>query len=120
MSSFTLPANVEMLSNERWKLITPFEYHVGTYPSNEVINVPIGFITDLASIPRVFWSIFPPHGEYAKAAIIHDYLYENAINTKKYADDIFFEAMGVLGVCAWRKHLIYWAVRVFGRGRYDN
>lgn len=107
-----------MLGNFKWELIEPFEYHIGTYPSKDVIVVPAHFVTDLASIPALFWSILPPHGEYAKAAIIHDYLYENAINTKKYADDIFFEAMTVLGVCTWRKYVIYTAVRLFGRGKY--
>lgn len=118
MSEFTTPAKLEMLSDFKWKLLEPFEYRVGSLKSNEVIRVPAGFVTDLASIPRLFWGIFPPHGEYAKAAIIHDYLYDHAIKTKKYADDVFFEAMGVLGVASWRKYLIYWAVRLFGRGKY--
>lgn len=118
MSQFTTPANLEMIDNYRWKLLTPFDYHVGDYPSTEIITVPAGFITDLASIPRLLWSLMPPNGEYAKAAIIHDYLYDNAINNKKYADDVFFEAMTVLGVCTWRTYVIFWAARMFGRGRY--
>lgn len=118
MSQFTTPAQLEMLDNFKWKLIAPFEYHVGKYPSDDIIEVPSGFITDLTSVPRFFWSILPPHGEYSKAAIIHDYLYVNAIGSKKYADDIFFEAMGVLGVAKWRKYLIYYAVKTFGHGNY--
>jgi hypothetical protein len=118
MSSFTTPANLEMLPDMKWKVITPFEYHVGNLPSLDIIIVPSGFVTDLTSIPRMFWSIMPPHGEYAKAAILHDYLYDNAIGSKKYADDIFFEALGVLGVCAWRKYIMYWAVKYFGKGNY--
>ena len=39
------------------------------------VNVPTGFVTDLASIPRPFWSVFPKTGRYAYAAIVHDYLY---------------------------------------------
>jgi len=118
MSQFTTPAHLELLDNFKWKLLEKFEYHVGKYPSDDVISVPSGFVTDLASIPRVFWWLMPPHGEYAKAAIVHDYLYDNAIGSKKYADDILFEAMGVLGVAKWRKQVIYWSVRWFGHGNY--
>ena len=37
-----------------------------------VISVPVGYVTDLASVPRILWSVFPPHGRYAKATIIHN------------------------------------------------
>jgi len=115
MSQFTTPAQLEMLGDFKWKLLVPFEYHVGKYPSEDVITVPAGFVADLATIPRIFWPILPPHGEYAKSAIIHDYLYVNAIGAKNYADYVLFESMGVLGVAAWRKYIIFWSVRWFGR-----
>jgi hypothetical protein len=46
-------------------------------PSNgaDSITVPKGFVTDLASIPRWAWELLPPDGPWAKAAVIHDYLY---------------------------------------------
>lgn len=118
MSAFTTPADLRMLEDYRWEILMPFEYHVGTYPSEEVIQVPTGTVTDLVSTPRLLWAIFPPHGKWAKAAIIHDYLYDQAIGSKRWADKIFLEAMTVLGVPRWRKYLAYWAVRLFGRGRY--
>jgi hypothetical protein len=31
----------------------------------EAVNVPTGFVTDFASIPRVFYSVLRPDGEYA-------------------------------------------------------
>ncbi|EDV7056814.1 DUF1353 domain-containing protein, partial [Salmonella enterica subsp. enterica] len=66
-------------------------------------------ITDLASVPRIFWAFMPPDGKYAKAAIIHDYMYDNALRTKKEADRIFLDGMTVLGVPGW-----------FGRGMYGK
>ena len=42
------------------------------------VDVPIGFVTDLASIPRIFWSILRPDGAYTYPAIVHDYLYWDA------------------------------------------
>lgn len=120
MSTFTTPADLRMLDDYLWEVLAPFEYHVGDYPSKEIIQVPVGTVTDLASTPRLLWAIFPPHGKWAKAAIIHDYLYDQAIGTKRWADDIFLEAMTVLEVTSWRKYLAYWAVRLLGRGNYGQ
>ncbi|EBY3151137.1 DUF1353 domain-containing protein [Salmonella enterica subsp. enterica serovar Teshie] len=75
-------------------------------------------ITDLASVLRIFWTPLPPDGKYAKAAIIHDYLYDNALRTKKEADQIFLDGMTVLGVPKWKRIVMYWVVRWFGRGNY--
>lgn len=118
MSSFTTPADLRIHSANTWELLADFSFHVGSYSSDDVITVPAGFVTDLASVPRILWTFLPPHGKYSKAAIIHDYLYEYGIRTKKYADDVFLEAMEVLGVPAYKRQLMYWAVRMFGRGNY--
>ena len=118
MSSFTTPADLRMLDNYCWQLLAEFEYHVGSYPSDTVIRVPAGTVTDLASVPRLLWAIFPPHGRWAKAAIIHDYLYDRAIGSKEYADRTFMESMTVLGVSRFTRTAMYWAVRWFGRGNY--
>jgi hypothetical protein len=69
-------------------------------------------------VPRLLWALFPPHGRWAKAAIIHDYLYANGIGSKAYADRTFLEAMEVLGVAWTVRTLMYWAVRLGGRGAY--
>ena len=118
MSTFTTPADLRMLGDYRWRVLAEFDYHIGSYPSDTVIRVPLGTVTDLTSTPRLLWSIWPPHGRYAKAAIVHDYLYQNAIGSKAYADDVFREAMGVLGVPRFTRFVMYWAVRLFGRGNY--
>lgn len=120
MSSFTTPADLRMLDDYRWQVLAPFEYHVGSYPSDTVISVPAGTVTDLATVPRLLWAVFPPHGRYAKAAIIHDYLYEQAIGSKAYADRTFLEAMTVLGVPSLTRAVMYWSVRLFGRGNYTE
>ncbi|EBI1833225.1 DUF1353 domain-containing protein [Salmonella enterica] len=117
MSRFTTPAILEMLDHYLWRVHESFEL----YPSDDesgVIEVPAGFITDLATIPRIFWILLPPDGKYAKVAIIHDYLYDNALRTKKEADKIFLDGMTVLGVPKRKRTVMYWAVRMFGRGMY--
>ena len=130
MSSFTTPADLRMLENYRWQLLAEFDYYVGDairqrfraqiYGQVVSVRVPAGTITDLATVPRLLWVIFPPHGQYAKAAIIHDYLYDQAIGSKTFADSVFLEAMEVLAVPGWRRVLKYWAVRLFGRGNYSK
>ena len=133
MSQFTTPVVLEMLDHYKWRLVEPFEYYTehicdglpvrevdGSMFVVQIIGVPRSYVTDLASVPRALWTVFPPHGRYAKAAIVHDYLYSNAIGSKRWADRVFFEAMGILGVPKWRKWTMYWAVRLFGRGNYNK
>ncbi|ENL6118451.1 DUF1353 domain-containing protein, partial [Salmonella enterica] len=103
----------------RWRVYEPFEFYLSD-DNSDVIEVPAGFVTDLASVPRIFWTILPPDGKYAKAAIIHDWMYDNALRTKKEADKIFLDGMMVLGVPKWKRTVMYWAVRLFGRGMYGK
>lgn len=117
MSQFTTPAILEMLDHYLWRVHEPFEFYLSD-DNSDVISVPAGFVTDLATVPRIFWTLLPPDGKYAKAAIIHDYLYDNALRTKKEADLIFLDGMTVLGVPKWKRTIMYWAVRLFGRGNY--
>lgn len=120
MSAFTTPADLRMLDDYQWQLLTAVEYHVGRYPSDDVIHIPAGTVTDLTSVPQLLWSLFPPHGRWAKAAIVHDHLYANAIGSKRYADAVFLEAMGVLGVPPLSRWVLHTAVRLFGRGNYHR
>ncbi|HFW4799072.1 TPA: DUF1353 domain-containing protein, partial [Salmonella enterica subsp. diarizonae serovar 60-67:z35:-] len=96
-----------------------FEFYLSD-DNSDIIEVPAGFITDLASVPRILWMFLPPDGKYAKAAIIHDYMYDNALRTKKEADLIFLDGMTVLGVPKWKRTIMYCAVRLFGRGKYKS
>ncbi|HCM1892608.1 TPA: DUF1353 domain-containing protein [Salmonella enterica subsp. diarizonae serovar 57:c:e,n,x,z15] len=119
MSQFTTPAILEMLDHYLWRVYEPFAFYLSDDES-DVIEVPAGFVTDLATVPRIFWSVMPPDGKYAKAAIIHDYLYDNALRTKREADLIFLDGMAVLGVPKWKRIVMYLAVRIFGRGNYSK
>ncbi len=80
MSRFTTPAVLEMLDHYKWWVYGPFEFYLSD-DNSDIIHVPAGFVTDLASVPRIFWTLLPPDGKYAKAAIIHDYLYDNALRS---------------------------------------
>lgn len=78
------------------------------------VTVPKGFVTDFASIPRVFYSLLRPDGEYAHAALIHDYLYWVQSRPKNEADTIFRIAMQDLEVTPIVVAALHEAVVRFG------
>ena len=84
------------------------------------IVVPRGFVTDFASVPRVFWTIFPKHGEYTRAAIVHDYLYWEQQCTREQADELFEIVMEDSEVDTTSRYTIYAAVRVWGGGAWEG
>src|SRR3990167_6050374 len=73
------------------------------------VVVPAGTITDLASIP-----LLSHHRTWTRAAVIHDGMYLDNGVTRKQADDVLREAMGILRVPCWRRWLVYASVRLFG------
>lgn len=81
-----------------------------------VIEISTGTKTNLASIPRVFQSVVTPNGRERLAAVVHDDLYERQPKwcTREMADQIFLEAMTVLGESWLRRSLMYSAVRIGG------
>jgi hypothetical protein len=120
MSSFTTPADLRLVGRYKFELLAHFDFHIGAYPSENVVSVPAGFVTDFASVPRLLWSVFPPHGKWAKAAIVHDYLYATAKLSRSESDKIFLEAMCVLEVPKVKRILMYLAVRLFGASSYKG
>lgn len=116
MSRFTDALVVTPLADgATWVILSDFGYDVGTEGSGDRITVRVGFQTDFASIPRIFWVVLPRWGRYGNAAVVHDWLYWTQERPRAAADAIFHEGMGVLGVRRVTRWVIYTAVRVFGR-----
>jgi hypothetical protein len=97
--------------------------------AGEHVTVFAGQTTDLASIPRALWPLLPPDGPWALAAVFHDagyrsqgaYVWNRRLGRTRqqpYAraevDGILLQAMVALAVPAWKRSLIYRAVRLFG------
>ena len=100
------------------------------------IIVDEGFVTDLASVPRICWAFIAPW-DVARAAIIHDLLYKRIrqyrakkgqklgnwedpkiiSEAKKASDDVFHMAMKDANpaVAGWKIAAAYYSVRIFGR-----
>jgi hypothetical protein len=117
-----------------WAVAAPLTYrtHAG-----DTITLPPGFVTDLASIPRFAWSLLPPDGPWALAAVVHDLLYRTrgigqrwngqvaALSrpkpyTRAEADQILLQAMQDLEV-SWLQRTVIWAaVRLGGAAGWGS
>jgi hypothetical protein len=72
-----------------------------------------GYKTDLASIPRIFWSIFTPDGVYRYIAILHDILYQTELFSRDVCDLIF--RLGLTDLPSDSEKIFYYSVRFGGR-----
>jgi hypothetical protein len=88
--------------------------------SYKPVVVPIGFVTDLASIPAILWFKYPAQGRYAIAAIIHDYLYWDQRRSRSEADDIFRTAMADTKVDAVTRDAFWTAVRLSAESAWKD
>ena len=84
------------------------------------VFIPKGFVFDFASIPRLFWRLFPPAtGKHRLAALVHDWLCASGHDWYDSAD-IFLKLMEYSGVKAWKRYSMYYAVKMHGWFRdYD-
>lgn len=98
-----------------FRVIERFTYQCIDGKTGYYIDVPEGFETDFATVPRIFWSIFPPVGEYATAAVLHDYMYRQKCKfDRAVADAIFYQAMKDFGVPKWKAYLMFKIASTFG------
>ena len=136
MSTFTRFSVIQQLQFDKvnslkynkdlWKLIPGFRYYIGVENSNNYVDVPTGFITDGATIPRWLWWLLPPIGEYSQATTLHDYLCRTysitTINnevvtekeiTRKQVDLILEESLKVLETAPWKIKCIMLGVTLY-------
>ena len=149
MGSFNNKIAAEFNPPRKWVLSRALSYKneeidsetlekVGVKVKSDRISVSKGFVTELASVPRMCWMFIAPW-DIARAAIIHDLLYKRirqyrAANedvhdvnveevqrtykaAKKAADDVFLMGMkdAEPPVAKWKIHSAYNAVKLFGR-----
>jgi hypothetical protein len=152
MGKFTNKILAEFQPPKKWKLGRDLVYTTSDLYANEVkalkdvgvavvrdtnktetITVSSGFITDLASTPRILWNVIAPF-DVARAAIVHDLLYKSIRqyrwkkglieedkelikNAKKASDKVFLLAMKDASpkVSGWKIYSAWKAVDLFGR-----
>lgn len=112
--AFTYITSVDPASFGYW---VDFKYIPG---KGHEITVPAEFITNFASVPRIFWSIIPPVGPLAFPAVVHDYIYTIHPAGRKWADAVFRQACKECGA-SWFTRWAAWAsLRVFGRSAWQE
>lgn len=95
-----------------WKLDTDLHWEIGKIGSGLFVIAPAGFITDLASIPKLArWLFNPDDPSTAKAAIVHDNLLFNGFGQQMAVGE-FYAALKADGVARWRRIVYYLAVTV--------
>ncbi len=120
------PHHIEFLDKPCIKPLKDYKYVLGKSVEVQIddvaITIPKGFETDLASIPRWYWSILSPNNTSLVApAILHDYLYAcETYFTQKESDDIFYMAMIEGNVSPSTAYQMYLAVRLFGKKHYHK
>lgn len=100
-----------------WIVLSPILWippQTGPYKHLAPVTVPKGFVTDLASVPSLFWFLAPRDGDYAIAAVIHDYLYWIQDRTREDADLVLNEGMEYLDTVDKIRIPIYKSVKWFG------
>lgn len=83
----------------QWKLHCDFRYGR--------IKMPLGFRTDLISVPAVFRAFISPCGPDVEAAVLHDYLLSRGVRWA-IAAAFFREALRHSGI-SWARALVAWA-----------
>lgn len=118
MNRFPNPLQTELQPDRKtWRLLAPFSY---LDPDHGLIEVPAGFTTDFASVPRLPLT-FALLGSYGHAAaVMHDCLYRSRQLPRKDADRVFLNALRSSGIARWRAWLMFAGARIGGAHRYNQ
>jgi hypothetical protein len=111
VSRFLTPLRAEK-SGDYWTILQPLIY-MSDLARNTFV-VPEGFVTDLASVPRIPIAYWLAGGECDEAAVVHDYTYATGMVSREIADAVFREAALATGQPAWRVQSMWFFLRAFG------
>lgn len=101
----------------RFALNKPF--YVELHNGLDII-IPFGTISNGASVPKLLRGIYSNIGTYTLPAVVHDYLYENNLYTREFADRQFLLDMGKTNTNKFTKWLFYYVVRIFGGTNWNK
>mgnify|MGYP001592820132 CR=1 FL=1 len=117
-SKFLSELETRDLDDDRCELLSDLVYRSRLFGG--IIKVPRGFVSDKASVPRVpiVYTIWGDRSH--REAVVHDWLYQTHLTTKKMADHIFLEAMEARNK-SWRiRWPMYIGVMLAGQSSYDS
>lgn len=103
----------------RWEVIQPLTYRAA---DGRVVEVPAGYLSDLASVPQLARRIVDPQTPQARRpSVVHDYVYTHLTHrfSKAEADRILYDALREEGMNTALAWLMWKAVRLGGRGSWS-
>lgn len=103
-----------------WMTLNTFRYYLDQSRCLYV-EIPLGYLTDGATVPSIATSLFPRFDVYAQSALVHDYLCEylsvkdkdgnDVAISRARADELFYHAMLTQGIDKSKAKAMYVAVR---------
>lgn len=102
-----------------WVLAAPLVWRDDVFG---LVEVPCGFRTDMASIPRVLrgLSFLDPNGLSRRPACVHDWLYAWRGWGKARADNFLRFALFADGCSPWACEAFYYGVHCFGMSSWNS
>ena len=102
-----------------YELTEPIHYMLS---NGDIINIPIGFETDLRSVPPFLEFLISRNPDTLLAYIVHDFLYKTDYKrielgdkkAKKFADKEMLLIAKKIAPCRIDNKISYWAVKWFG------
>ena len=120
MSKFLSALDGRSVDDKLWLLLSPLHYESDILGP---IKVPLGFMTDFASVPRVPIAYMLFGDRAHRESVIHDYLYRtDSVPRATYsqANNVFLEAMKVRGKGYFVRYAMYWGVVLGGWTAYHK
>jgi hypothetical protein len=120
MAKFLTELDAVCITDKIWCLDEPLIYESDTVG---MVEVPKGFYTDFASVPRLPIAYMAFGGRAHREAVLHDYGYRSDATptmTRKQVDDLFLEAMTERGKGWFTRYAMYWAVRIGAGGNWHR
>lgn len=108
---FQSPLDLRAHAPGEWVVLRPLTFRAA---DGRAFTVPRGFVTDLASIPRLLRPALDQNGANRRAAVLHDFLYIAQPVERDEADELFDEAMALDGVGWLKRTAMYAGVRLGG------
>ena len=121
MSKFLTELDAKLIKDDKiWKLDSPLVYESDLLG---LITVPVGFETDLSSVPRVPLIYMLWGGRAHREGVIHDYLYRidsKPLASFSQANGVFYEAMQTRKKPGYVRYPMWWGVCIGGGSSYHK
>lgn len=119
MSAFHSELDADLIKDEpaTWRLNEPLIYESDV--AKMTFTVPTGFVTDLASTPRIPFVYEIGGGVANMASVVHDFIYSTHPVPRNIADAVLKEASAVTGVGFFTRWAMWAGVRVGGASHWQ-